>query len=86
MKWIFGTQSQTNNGTLKKNWILILIQNVHLYDVARYDTAHGTPRRDIMSRSNSILEKDWLTQMEFDSALTYAINDFKENYANCINA
>jgi hypothetical protein len=24
--------------------------------------------------------------MEFDSALTYAIDDFKENYANYINA
>ena len=51
----------------------MLIQNYHLYDVASYDTAHGTPHRDIMSRSNSILEKDWLTKMEFDSAPTYAI-------------
>ena len=65
---------------------LMLIQDDHLYNVARYDTAHGTPHRDIMSRSNNILEKNWLTQMEFDSALTYAINDFKENYANYINA
>ena len=39
-----------------------------------------------MVRSNRMLEKNRLTQMEFDSALTYAINDFKENYANCINA
>jgi len=65
---------------------LMLIHNDHLYNVARYDTAHGTPHRDIMSRSNNILEKNWLTQMEFDSALTYAINDFKENYAQYINA
>jgi hypothetical protein len=65
---------------------LMLIQDEHLYNVARYDTAHGTPHRDIMSRSNNILEKNWLTQMEFDSALTYAINDFKENYAQYINA
>jgi len=39
-----------------------------------------------MAKLNNILEKNRLTQMEFDSALTYAINDFKENYANCINA
>jgi hypothetical protein len=65
---------------------LMLIQDNHLYNVARYDTAHGTPHRDIMSRSNNILEKNWLTQMEFDSALTYAIDDFNENYANYINA
>ena len=59
---------------------LMLIQDDHLYNVARYDTAHGTPHRDVLSRSNNILEKNWLTQMEFDSALTYAINDFKQNY------
>lgn len=42
---------------------LMLIQDDHLYNVARYVTAHGTPHRDIMSRSNNILEKNWLTQM-----------------------
>jgi hypothetical protein len=54
--------------------------------VGAINMAHGTPHRDIMSRSNNILEKNWLTQMEFDSALTYAINDSKENYAQYINA
>ena len=44
------------------------------------------PLKNIMPISNKILEKNWLTQMEFDSALTYAINDFKENYAQYINA
>jgi len=39
-----------------------------------------------MAKLNNILEKNWLTKMEFDSALTYAINDFKENYAQYINA
>ena len=36
--------------------------------------------------SNKTLEKNRLTQMEFDSALTYVINDLKENYAQYINA
>ena len=39
-----------------------------------------------MSISNKTLEKNWFSQMEFDSALTYATNDFKENYAQYINA
>jgi hypothetical protein len=64
---------------------LMLIQGDHLYNVARYDTAHGTPHRDVLSRSNTVLEKNWLTQMEFDSALTYAINDFKKNYEDYIS-
>jgi hypothetical protein len=34
---------------------LMLIQNGSPYNVARYDTAHGTPHRDTLSRSNNIL-------------------------------
>jgi len=65
---------------------LMLIQNGSPYNVARYDTAHGTPHRDILSRSNNVLEKNWLTQMDFDSALTFAIDDFKKNYEDYITA
>jgi hypothetical protein len=55
-----------------------------IYNVARYDTAHGTPHRDILTQSNNIIEKQWLIEMDFDSALTYAINDFKQNHENYI--
>ena len=65
---------------------LMLIQNGSPYNLARYDTAHGTPHCDILSRSNNILEKNWLTQMDFDSALTFAIDDFKNNYDDYITA
>jgi hypothetical protein len=55
-----------------------------IYNVARYDTAHGTPHRDILTRSNKIIEKQWLVDMDFDAALTCAINDFKQNYESYI--
>jgi hypothetical protein len=55
-----------------------------IYNVARYDTAHGTPHRDILTRSNKIIEKQWLVDMDFDDALTCAINDFKQNYESYI--
>lgn len=55
-----------------------------IYNIARYDTAHGTPHRDILSKSNLVIEKCWLYNMEFDEALTYTIDDFKENYENYI--
>jgi hypothetical protein len=55
-----------------------------IYNVARYDTAHGTPHRDILTRSNKIIEKRWLVDMDFDAALTCAINDFKQNYESYI--
>ena len=55
-----------------------------IYNVARYDTAHGTPHRDILTRSNKIIEKQWLVDMDFDAALTCAISDFKQNYESYI--
>ena len=55
-----------------------------IYNVARYDTAHGTPHRDILTRSNKIIEKQWLVDMDFDAALTCAINDFKQNHESYI--
>jgi hypothetical protein len=33
-----------------------------------------------------MIEKNWLFDMEFDAALAYAIQDFKENYENYIAA
>ena len=50
------------------------------YNVARYDTAHGTPHRDVLTRSSNIIEKYWLVNMDFDYALAYAIDDFKKNH------
>jgi hypothetical protein len=65
---------------------LMVLHDGNLYNIARYDTAHGTPHRDILSKSHAVIEKNWLFDMEFDAALTYAIQDFKENYENYIAA
>jgi hypothetical protein len=43
-------------------------------------------RRFEIAKSHSVIEKYWLDDMEFDEALTYAIDDFKENYENYIAA
>jgi hypothetical protein len=53
-------------------------------NVARYDTARGRPHRDLLSRRGRLLRKDWLEQVEFNRALTYAINDFKANHQTYI--
>jgi hypothetical protein len=78
---------ETHAGRVVSFVVLLMIQHGEsIYNVARYDTAHGTPHRDILSKSNSVIEKYWLDNMEFDEALTYAIDDFKENYENYITA
>jgi hypothetical protein len=53
-------------------------------NVARYDTAHGQPHRDILDRRGWIVCKDWLTGMSFEEALTLAKNDLVTNYENYI--
>ncbi|MBM4025850.1 MAG: hypothetical protein FJ280_10660 [Planctomycetes bacterium] len=49
-------------------------------NVVRYDTAHGLPHRDLLDRHGRIVRKDWLLEMPFDQALTYAKNDLETNY------
>jgi hypothetical protein len=76
---------ETHGGRVVSFVVLLMIHHEGcVYNVARYDTAHGTPHRDILSKSNSVIEKYLLDNMEFDEALTYAIDDFKENYENYI--
>lgn len=63
---------------------LMLISEEGEHNLARYDTAHGTPHRDIVSPSNRVTQKDWLTDLEFQDAMAYGINDFKENHENYV--
>ena len=55
-------------------------------DVARYDTAHGRPHRDLMSPTGRLREKYWVEDLSFDRAMNRAIDDFKENYEAYIRA
>ena len=49
-------------------------------NLARYDTAHNMPHRDVLGRKKGLLRKDWLVGMDLKEALQYAINDLKMNY------
>ena len=49
-------------------------------NIARYDTAHNLPHRDVLGRRKGLLRKDWLAGMDLKQALQFAINDLKMNY------
>ena len=49
-------------------------------NVARYDTAHNVPHRDVLGRRKGLLRKDWLAGMSLKEALQFAITDLKMNY------
>ena len=52
------------------------------HTIARYDTAHGTAHRDLLTPANRLREKKWMSNVDFFRALDYAIKDFKENHAS----
>ena len=47
--------------------------------VARYDTAHGTPHRDILGLKKGLLEKEWFFGLSNEEVFYNAIRDFQEN-------
>lgn len=49
-------------------------------NIARYDTAHHLPHRDVLGKDKGLLRKDWLPGMSLKDALQFAINDLKLNY------
>ena len=61
-----------------------VVSDEHL-DVARYDTAHGRPHRDLVSIRGRLRKKSWLKNADFKESLTYAIEDFKNNYESYIS-
>ena len=49
-------------------------------NIARYDTAHHMPHRDVLGRRKGQLRKDWLAGMSLKDALQFAINDLRLHY------
>jgi len=49
-------------------------------NIARYDTVHHVPHRDVLGRKQGLLRKDWLRAISFKDALQFAINDLRVNY------
>jgi hypothetical protein len=60
---------------------LVFTDDSGQHTIARYDTAHGTAHRDLVSPRDRLVEKRWLIDLDFPEALEYAVRDFKTNYA-----
>ena len=59
---------------------MVLVDEDGQHTVARYDTAHGTAHRDLVSPRDRLVEKRWLIDLDFPEALEYAVSDFKTNH------
>ncbi len=62
-----------------------VVRLIHIHgdeerDWARYDTAHGLPHLDLLTRDGKLKEKRWIEGLTFEQSLNAAIEDFKQNY------
>ena len=62
----------------------MVIEETGEVNVARYDTAHGTPHLDVNGRRKGQIIKVWYHDLTLETVLNYAIGDFKGHYENYI--
>ena len=53
-------------------------------NVARFDTSHGVPHRDVLGKRRGLIRKEWLFSMSLSKVLQDAIADFKLNYEHYV--
>jgi hypothetical protein len=63
---------------------LMRIENEKEINVARYDTAHGAPHRDVLGKRSGLICKEWFFSMALSKVMQDAISDFKVNYEKYI--
>ena len=59
---------------------LMLVQEGREHNVARYDTAHGVPHRDVLGQQGRLVQKTWFPDQPLEAVLNHALNDFKLHY------
>lgn len=63
---------------------LMLVGGERDVNVARYDTSHGAPHRDVLGKRRRLIRKEWFYSMSLGKVMQDAIADFKLNYENYI--
>jgi hypothetical protein len=63
---------------------LMLLEEGEESNVARYDTAHGTPHLDLLGKRRGLLTKTWYVNARMDVVLRRAVDDFKSHYEHYI--
>jgi hypothetical protein len=64
--------------------LLMLLEDGAESNVARYDTAHGTPHLDLLGKRRGLLTKTWYVNARMDVVLRRAVDDFKSHYEDYI--
>ena len=64
--------------------LLMLRKDGKESNVARCDTAHGTPHLDLLGKRRGLLTKTWYVNARMDAVLRRAVDDFKSHYEHYI--
>jgi hypothetical protein len=63
---------------------LMLVAPGRELNVARYDTAHGAPHRDLLGLRRGLLQKTWYPDWKPGQIMRLAVDDFSRNYEDYI--
>jgi hypothetical protein len=63
---------------------LMLIGQDREVNVARYDTAHGAPHRDVLGQKGGLLQKTWYLDSDLGDILRVAVDDFLQHHDDYI--
>jgi hypothetical protein len=63
---------------------LMLVERGREANVARYDTAHGAPHRDLLGRRRGLLQKAWYPEWKPGRIMRLAVDDFSKHYEEYI--
>ena len=63
---------------------LMIAERDREVNVARYDTAHGAPHRDVLGQKHGLLQKTWYLDQDLGEVLRIAVNDFRQHHEDYI--
>ncbi len=61
--------------------VLLILHEDEWIDVGRFDSAHGTPHRDVLGKTKGLREKVWYDEFTPRQVFALAIATFRKNHA-----
>jgi hypothetical protein len=65
--------------------VLLILHADEWIDVGRFDSAHGTPHRDILGKTKGLPEKLWYDELTAKQVFALAISTFRKNHVQISN-
>jgi hypothetical protein len=72
---------ETSHGSLEGFVVkLVLTMGESIFELVRFDSAHGCPHKDTLNPNGEVVRKAWFDLLSNKQALDLGIKDLKDNY------